>query len=485
MKVKKEHILLFLLFIFSLVFRLYFVLQTSNFNSDDAYFHLRHISSLVENKEFLSYDGLSYGGRYVLYPPLFHLLMAVLTFGNIFLLKLIPEILLSLMVIIIYFICKEITNRRLVALICAFMSAFIPIFLTETINKLSVYSLVLLILFLMFYCLTKLDKKFYLILFLILSFLLPLIHPSAFLFILTLGIYFLLAWVEGVKVSKLKKEATIFSIFLICLIEFIIYRKAFLEYGLNIIFYNVPANILGNVFRSFDIISLIFFVGFLILIFGFFGLYYCIAHKDNKLGLIFSSFILGVLILLLFRLISFFVGLMFLSLGLVVLSSLFIMEALNYLEQTKFFRFKVSFIYIFLIIILLFSFIPAYDVLKSSRTIVDQQIHDMEWINKNTPQGTVVLGLMQEGNLISAIAKRINVADSNFLLAPNPLKRLEEINIIYSTGSGAIASKYLAKYNIKYIYFSDNAQSIYGTIKYIKDDSCFKQLRGRIYEIIC
>ena len=485
MKIKKEHILLFLLFIFSLAFRLYFVFQTSNFSSDDAYFHLRHISSLVEEKKFLYYDELSYGGREVLYPPLFHILMAIFSLGNIFLLKVIPEIFLSLVSIIIYFICKEITHKNIVALICSFMSAFIPVFLIETTNEISVYSLVIPILFLMFYCLINLDKKFYLILFLVLSFLLPLIHPSAFLFILTMIIYFILNWVEGSNVSNLKWEASIFATFLIFLIEFIIYREAFLKYGLNIIFYNIPANIFGSVFRSFDLFSLVFSIGFLILIFGFIGLYYCISKKENKLGLLFSSFILGVLVLLLLRLIPFFTGLMFLSFGLVILSSFLISIFLDYIDQTRLFKFRNAFVFLFLVIILIFSIIPAYDSLQNSNSILDQQIHDLEWINENTPNESVVLGLMQEGNLITAIAKRRNVMDNNFLLAPNPLKRIEDINIIYSTGSEAIALKLLKNYNVKYIYFSDNAQKLYeDKLKYVEDKIYFKKVRGRIYEVI-
>jgi len=75
--------------------------------------------------------------------------------------------------------------------------------------------------------------------------------------------------------------------------------------------------------------------------------------------------------------------------------------------------------------------------------------------------------------------------DNNFLLAPNPLKRIEDINIIYSTGSEAIALKLLKNYNVKYIYFSDNAQKLYeDKLKYVEDKIYFKKVRGRIYEVI-
>lgn len=478
--------MLFLLFLFVLSLRLYFVFQTENFSSDDAYFHLRHINSLLEEKKFLYYDSLSYGGREVLYPPLFHLIFALLTFGNIFLLKVIPEILLSSLVFVVYFICKEISNRKSVSLICAFMSALVPIFLIGTVNQISAYSLVLPILFLMFYCLTKLDKKFYLILFLILSFLLPLIHPSAFLFIFTMLLYFILSWAEKININNLTKEVMLFSIFLTFLMEFIIYRPAFLNYGLNTIFYNIPSNIFSSIFLNFNFFSLISFIGILVLILGFSGFYYALSKKNNHTGLIFSSFLLGILILLLFKLIPFFIGIMFLSLGLVVLSSFTILNIINYIEQTRLFNYKSWIIMVFLIVVLIFSLVPAYDSLQNSNYVVDAQIHDLTWIKENTPEGSVVLGLMQEGNLIATIAKRKNVLDSDFLLAPDSFKRVEDTNLIYSTSSEAIALKLLEKYNIKYIYFSDTTAKIYEDgLKYVDDINCFKKVRGRIYEVVC
>ena len=127
---------------------------------------------------------------------------------------------------------------------------------------------------------------------------------------------------------------------------------------------------------------------------------------------------------------------------------------------------------------------PVSGLLNKKGFIHDQSIHDFEWIKENSKEDSVVLGLLNEGHLINSLANRINVIDDNFLLAKDPVKRLEDVNLIYSTGSEAIALDLIHKYDIKYIYFSDNAKRIYNELKFIGNEKCFKRVRSRVYEIL-
>ena len=90
MKLNKTLILLVLIFIITLTFRLYFTLQVNGFSSDEAYFNLRYIQSIVQSKSLIFYDTLSYGGREIAQPPLFFLITALFSFGSVILLKIIP-----------------------------------------------------------------------------------------------------------------------------------------------------------------------------------------------------------------------------------------------------------------------------------------------------------------------------------------------------------------------------------------------------------
>src|SRR3989344_2619308 len=147
--IRLNHIILLILFLFVFGFRLYYTFQYDNFNTDEAYFHLRRIDYFLENQKLLYFDELSYGGRLIFYPPLFHIIMALISFGSIFILKLIPELLFSSLVFIIYKIAKEISGSEYSAIFAAAISSFIPILFTETLNNLSVYSFVIPLLFLM------------------------------------------------------------------------------------------------------------------------------------------------------------------------------------------------------------------------------------------------------------------------------------------------------------------------------------------------
>ena len=77
-RLKRYHYWLLAIFLVTVVFRLCFAYGIEGFGSDQAYFHQRHIDHILEEKGVLYYDELSYSGRHVLYPPLFHMVMAIL-----------------------------------------------------------------------------------------------------------------------------------------------------------------------------------------------------------------------------------------------------------------------------------------------------------------------------------------------------------------------------------------------------------------------
>src|SRR3989344_1794725 len=486
-KISKEGWLLLFIFIFVLAFRLYFVFQSKNFSSDEAYFHLRHINYILENNKILFYDDLSYGGRYVLYPPLFHILFAYITLGSMLLLKIFPAVFASLLVFAVYFIAKYITNDKKTALFTSLLVSFVPLYITETLNNLSPYSLVIPLIFFMLYCLSKIDNQLYLWMFILSSLLLPFLHATAILFLLTILIYLIISKSEGLELTKLKKEAMLFSVAVIILIELIIFKKAFLQYGLDIIWQNTPVNIFADEFKSLNVFGIIFGVGIVQLIFGLFGLYYGLHKLKKRLVYMTSSLILGIFVLLLLRLIPLSVGLMFLGISLAITSSLTIKFIFEYFEQTKLFNYEKYFTYMFLFLVLFLSIIPIYSIANKVSPVFDQTIADMEWINNNVREDATVLAPLQEGNLIISLAKRKNVADSEFLLAPNALKRSEDIKIMYTVGSEAIALGLMHKYNINVIYESDNLDKIYGkyNLAYLNNKECFNEIMWRIYEVRC
>ena len=488
MKLNKTLILLVLIFIITLTFRLYFTLQVNGFSSDEAYFNLRYIQSIVQSKSLIFYDTLSYGGREIAQPPLFFLITALFSFGSVILLKIIPEILFSSLVFIIYLITKEITNDDNTALLSSLMSSFIPIFISQSLNTLSVYSLSLPLLFLMLYSILRLEEKKYLWIFIVCSLLLSLTHASAILFIITILIYLFLIAGGAIQPQKIKKEAILFSIILIILIELIIYKKTFLTYGINILWQNLPLNILLDTYKKLTLTQLVIGVGVIPLVLGAIGVYIGLNKEKNKQVYLFSAFVVSILILLVLRFLIMPVGLMILGITLSIFSALTIRKLLDYFKQLKINYLSYIFITLFLVLFLFLSIIPSYKNSKNLYGVAQYKIDDMLWLNHNIPHNSTVLGNIEEGNLITSLGKRLNVIDTNFLLAPNPIERLKDIEIIYTSFSEAKVLELLKKYNINIIYFSDDTKSIYGiqSISYLKGSRCFNDIRGgRIYAVKC
>src|SRR3989344_92257 len=229
MKLKPSTILI-AIFLATLIFRLYFAFSTESFSSDESYFHLRLVNYIGENKLPMFYDDLSYGGQKIIYPQIFHMLLAILSFVPYFL-KIFPALIASFLMIAVYLISKKITNSNTPSLLTAFLAAFIPIQIYNSVNQISIYQFIIPVILLLYLCLMNLENKKYFSSFLILSFIAPLIHPSSLLFIFSLVFYFILSNTESLFISRYKKEAIIFSFFLVLLINFLLYKTLFLQHG--------------------------------------------------------------------------------------------------------------------------------------------------------------------------------------------------------------------------------------------------------------
>src|SRR3990167_7373257 len=111
---KLEHKLLFIIFILVLGFRLYFSTQTDNFSSDSAYFNVRHTEYINLHLKPMINDELSYGGRNLINSPVYHYFLSFFNaFDKTIAFKIIPELLLALLIIAVYYIAESITKNPL------------------------------------------------------------------------------------------------------------------------------------------------------------------------------------------------------------------------------------------------------------------------------------------------------------------------------------------------------------------------------------
>jgi len=280
------------------------------------------------------------------------------------------------------------------------------------------------------------------------------------------------------------------SVFVNVLVNLIFFKKAFLEYGLYAVWQNIPTELLFNFFKDISVIDIISGIGTVPLFFGVLGFTLALFKGKRKYIYLLSALILTDLLLLLVRLITFPVGIMFLGILLVLISAIAFESISNYVSMTKFSKYKDFLRWTFIFIVLVFILVPAYSQAQDTikQTVSDDEVRTLKWIKQNTAYDSVILSNTEEGNYITAIANRKNVADSLFLLAPT---RYDDVTKIFKTESLVQATNLLNKYNVDFIYLSEKSKRIYNIteLSYTKDDACFKKIydtkKTTVYGIFC
>ena len=115
---------------------------------------------------------------------------------------------------------------------------------------------------------------------------------------------------------------------------------------------------------------------------------------------------------------------------------------------------------------------------------------DIKLIRENTEKDSVILATVEEGNAISAVAERKNVADDNALLQADVAQRAEDISRIFSTQFKTESLRLLTRYNVTHVMITSKAKEQFGSglAQSFNDEECFKERYKkdiRIYEVKC
>jgi len=492
MKLKKDHLII-LIFLVALAFRLYFSFQTPEYSNSEAYSHIRNIEHIKETFKPITYDPLSYGGRQITQIPVFDYLLAIFSFIP-YAFKIIPAILISLTIIMAYLLALKLTHDNTAALLSALMTAFLPSMIIPTLNKISIFSLILPLSLYMIYCLMRIQEQKFLNQFVILCFVLPIIHPLALLVTISFFAYIILIAAEpDLKLNLLRKEAIIFSIFLALLIEFIIYKKAFLSLGFNIIWQNIPTQMLTEHFQGANILDMIYSVGIIPLILGIIGILFKLIRDKTHYGLIVTSVAISPLALLGLKLLNLDDALIVLGPVLAIMSAVSLKKFFTYLKITKLAKYEKLAKYFLFILIVLTMIIPIFFTAEIviQNTITKDEITLLEKLNEEADQGGTIASSVEEGHYITYFAKRKNVMDGKFLYVPNINLKYNALKDMYTTISGSEALEIAKQYDIDYIYLSPKTKKIFGIkeLPYTTNEKCFRKVASsgevEAYKIRC
>ena len=480
MKKKTVIIALILLFLIVLGIRLYFAFQTPFFSDSQSYFHLRQIENIAQTGLPLFDDPLSYGGRRYVFMPFFHYLMASfsLIFPLAWVAKVLPNALASSLVLVVYLCSFEITKRREYALFSAIVSGFIPLYFVETFNTLDVNTLSIPLSFLLLYLFSQISKGkknviYYFLTVLVISLI---TSPTILFIILSLIIFYFISKLENIKIEQEEVEVTLFSLLLGLWFYFLIFKKAFLNHGFGVIWQNIPPQLIDIFFRNVTVLDGVYAIGFVPLFAGMYVVYLYIFKKKNKFLYLIISVLLTTVTLLWLKLISFKLGMIYVS----ILLILFFGEAyklfMDYLGKTKVHHCKILFTSLILILFFFTSFVPLTDLAKNKldTTIANDEVLALMFLKENTREDQKVMAPLEEGHYISYFAGRKNVADLNFLQIKDASQVIDKIDTLFNTRSKIIANEVMTDVDAQYVFLSKNSQHVLEIDELATDDdTCF------------
>jgi len=490
MNKKLRNFILIFLFVASLVIRFYFVFQTPHFSLENSYFTQRQVENILDTGLPLYHDSLSFSGTSHAFMPLFYYIIAFFSFFMPFALvgKFIPNIFASTIVFFSFILAKRITKNDVASLMTAFISAFIPIYFIETLNNISPFSIVIPLILYLIYCFIEEKQKQ----FIVLSFLLTLIHFSTVIVTLGFLVFLLISKIEHFNVKRQNIEFTMFSVVLNLWLLFVFYKRAFLFHGLEIIYKNIPMDLIGQHFFHFNLIQAIYLIGIVPFIYAVKSIYEFLFRKRFFEGFLMLSLIITPVILLWFALIEVSSGLIFLGVFMTILFSSHYESISQFLKKSKFsklryykYYFVISSIIIFTVSSVVPSFVLSSDQVQNS--LSEQEFEALEWINQKTPIDSVILASLQEGDVISAIAGRKNVMDTNFLLVNNINLRNREYSKMFNSPYKVETTALMDKYGVNYVYLSKRNDLKVSNNKFNGDcfELVFSNEKVEIFEVKC
>ncbi|PIN87541.1 hypothetical protein COV12_03320 [Candidatus Woesearchaeota archaeon CG10_big_fil_rev_8_21_14_0_10_32_24] len=476
------------IFIITLVTRLILAFTVPNLTYD-SYFHLRQVEEIGHSSIPLFEDPLSYGGRTLHYLPFFHYVIALL---NLFLplgllAKIVPNVLISLLPFIVFALSKKISNNETAALFSAFISGFLPVLFST--NAFTPLSLFLPVAFFALYCFLNIDQKGYALYFLISFFILTVTSSATFLIIVGFMIYLILSVIEKKKIKKPELELIIFSVFFYIWIQFIFFKKVLISQGIHFIWQNVPTQILTQYFPQISILNALLLVSIIPFLAGIFVVYQLLFQSQNQKPFLFISLVISTTLLSWLRLIEFNLALSFFAIILAILFSLFYVYMLELLAKTKISEFKKYLTLIIIILLLPTTILPSINFAEKQNTPLNAEIDAFKWLNENTAKNAKIVGLLEEGNLITYYSQRKNLMDDQFNFVENSEDLFSDLTALFATSFETQALDITSQHGVTHLVLTPHAQRKYEINNFRYQTSrCFKKIYNeetKIYRVDC
>ncbi len=427
--------------------RLWAAFQTPFFTGDEAYFHLRISEQIQQGK--IGDDELSYGGKPFVGSRLFETILAILAIIFPILLKIMPNVFAALTAIPAYLIAYKLTQKEWIAVFTALMASLVPAYFSSTFNHLTPLAITVPLFYFLIYAWLENRHKTFLAMLVLFAFL----HSISITLILSIGAYIILSKIERIKLKTEKYELGLFAIFFTLWAQFIIFKKPILTYGLNVIWQNMPKEVLAGFYSNINFLDAFWQMGLVPVTGGMYALYKTAFKNKQKETRMMLAITIVFTLLLWLKLVDVKTGFIFLGITLAILFSQRIFFFEEYITQTRMAKYLPVIIGLMLLSALSTVVYPVYketeNQLKS--TITQEEANALNWLGNNTAKDAVIIAPPEYGNYITAFAKRKNIIDSQYLMSPRTNERYEDVARLYRTQFETEAVELFDKYSAMYI----------------------------------
>jgi hypothetical protein len=476
------------IFIITLTLRLILAFSVPNLTYE-SYYHVRQVESIKETGLPLYQDPLSYGGRDNTFHPTFQYVGA---FFTIFLpieivAKLLPNILIAFLIPIVYLIGKKITNNPVSGILAGLVAGFLPILYST--NSFVPATMFLPLMFLTIYAFMNIKNSFYLYLYLLCFIVLSFTTPATALILIGYVLYMIFSMLEGKRINWAELELMIFSLFFFLWAQFLFYKNTLLNEGLGFITQNIPQQIIEIYFPQVSIAQSLVLVGIIPFVLGIFVVYQSLFQLKTPKSFLLISLAISTTILSWFKLMEYTLALSFFAVIISILFAISHQEITDYLQKTKFSRWKNKLTTVLIILTITTIIFPAIVHALNQDTPSNEEIEAFEWLNSNTIEKARIASSLKEGNLVTYYSQRKNIMDGRFNLIKDVNERFQNINAIYTTKFQTQALDIFDTYGTTHVVLTPKTKGHYQIeeLDYVKGE-CFELIydkETKIYKVKC
>jgi len=468
---------LVIVFLFVLAIRLTFAFQTPFFSSSDSYLQLRAIESL-QHGHLLVHDPLGHDERTLFLSSLFNSILAffAILFPPDIILKVIPNIFGSLLVIPAYFIAYTLSQHSRASLLASLLAGITPAFFSSTFNHLTPLTLAVPVFFALLALWMRIPQT--LPLYLVCLFALAFLHPLAIVFVLGLSIYLIVLFADQTTPTKATLELSLFSVVFVLWSQFVLYKELLLFHGPAVVWQNIPQALLDLRFADTTILGALWHIGIITLIAGTYVIYK--KTHERSIQLLLSVGLLTVTLLWL-KLITLPLGFMILGILFAILFAPAWVLLSDYFTHTKFASFRPLALGLFFLLALAGIATPSFLAVQEhlAHTITREEVRVLQSLDETLPDTARLITPAPYGHYAAALAKRPVVIDEYYFLQPQINERYQDVQRLYTTSFQTEAVGLFDKYNATHLIVPLGAKDIA-----YRDAPCFERIHAtniRVY----